>query len=217
MKKDKITPQLEIWKSSFGKNYTDRNIYSMTELDRFYNKQYGVSRTSMNDEFLSPVKKNIRNVLEIGANCGNQLVALQLMGFDRLYGIEFQEYPIEKAKNLTTGLDIIQGSALDIPFKNAYFDLVFTSGLLIHISPQNINKALDEIYRCAKKYIWGFEYFSNDYSEIVYRGNSNLLWKANFCKLYLDRFKDLRLVKEKQYKYIDNDNIDSMFLLEKIN
>jgi len=46
-------------------------------------------------------------------------------------------------------------------------------------------------------------------------GHTELLWKTNFVKLYLDTFPDLRIVKEKRFKYLDNDNVNSMFLLEK--
>jgi len=110
---------------------------------------------------------------------------------------------------------MIQGSVLDIPFKDNYFDLVFTSGLLIHISPSDIKKAIRQIYRCTKKYIWGFEYYADNYTEIVYRGKKNMLWKANFPRLYLNFFKDLKLLKGKKLKYLNNKNVDMMFLLKK--
>lgn len=52
------------------------------------------------------------------------------------------------------------------------------------------------------------------------RGRDGLMWKANFPKLYLDEFADLKLVKERKIRYRDSDNRDSdnrdiMFLLEK--
>lgn len=72
-----------------------------------------------------------------------------------------------------------------------------------------------EIYRCTKEYIWGFEYYSDKYTEIVYRKKKNLLWKANFSKMYLDLFSDLELVKERKLKYLNDNNVDSMFLLKK--
>lgn len=92
---------------------------------------------------------------------------------------------------------------------------MFTSGLLIHIAPSDIKVVIQEIHRCTKKYIWGFEYYADKYTEIVYRGKKNLLWKANFPKIYLELFKNLKLVKEKRLKYLNNDNIDAMFLLKK--
>lgn len=65
------------------------------------------------------------------------------------------------------------------------------------------------------RYIWGFEYYANEYTEIIYRGQRNLLWKANFPKIYTDNFPELKIVNTKFLKYLDNDNIDVMFLLKK--
>lgn len=76
---------------------------------------------------------------------------------------------------------------------------------------------MKEVYRCTREYIWGFEYYADEYTEIPYRGHSKLLWKANFARLYLDQFEDLELVKEERFKNLDSDNIDSMFLLRKKN
>ncbi|UCD55161.1 MAG: methyltransferase type 11, partial [Candidatus Omnitrophota bacterium] len=83
--------------------------------------------------------------------------------------------------------------------------------------PKDIKRAMKEIYRSSNKYIWGFEYYSKKYEEIIYRGKKNLLWKANFQKLYLELFNDLRLIKQKRLKYLNNKNIDMMFLLKKVN
>ncbi len=199
----------------FGEEYTDRNYMLPDEFDKLLYSRIGFYRTEQIDEFLSDLKLN--NILEVGSNVGNQLLLLQKKGFKNLYGIELNRYVVEKSKARAKGINIIQGSAFDIPFKNSYFDLVFTSGLLIHISPQDINNILDEIYRCSKKYIGGSEYFSEDYIEVNYRGQKELLWKTNFAKLYLDRFPDLKLIKERRYPYLaDRKLVDHAFLLKKI-
>ncbi|MCL0028476.1 methyltransferase domain-containing protein [Peptococcaceae bacterium] len=210
----KITKQMKKWAGEFGKEYTDRNALTLEEMERLCQKKYGVTRTEMNLEFIGDLERSIR-ILEVGSNIGNQLLCLQNMGFQTLYGIELQEYAVEISKSRTKHINIIQGSAFDIPFKDNFFDLVFTSGLLIHIAPSDIEQVLREIHRCTKKYIWGSEYFADSYTQVEYRGHTELLWKTNFVKLYLDTFPDLRIVKEKRFKYLDNDNLDSMFLLEK--
>lgn len=207
--------QEKTWAGQFGKDYTDRCTFSPEELDSLYKREYGISREEMNTRFLSGLGLENKRVLEVGCNVGNQLRMLQRMGFNNLYGIELQQYAIEKAKALTKRINIIHGVADDIPFKDGYFDMVFTSGVLIHISPGNINRVLDEIYRCSREYIWGFEYYADDYTEVNYRGHESLLWKTNFPKLYLDRFPELELVKEEKFKYLYNDNVDVMFLLRK--
>ncbi|ABN53433.1 MAG TPA: methyltransferase domain-containing protein [Hungateiclostridium thermocellum] len=207
--------QEKTWAGQFGKDYTDRCTFSPEELDSLYKREYGISREEMNTRFLSGLGLENKRILEVGCNVGNQLRMLQRMGFNNLYGIELQQYAIEKAKALTKRINIIHGVADDIPFKDGYFDMVFTSGVLIHISPGNINRVLDEIYRCSREYIWGFEYYADDYTEVNYRGHESLLWKTNFPKLYLDRFPELELVKEEKFKYLYNDNVDVMFLLRK--
>lgn len=210
----KITKQMKEWRGDFGKKYTDRNALSLNELDELYRKNYGITGIELNNLFIGESDRTVK-VLEVGSNIGNQLLLLQKMEFRNLYGIEINSYAVELSKLRTKNINIIQGSAFDIPFKDEYFDLVFTSGLLIHIAPSDIEVVMQEIHRCTKEYIWGFEYYADKYTEIVYRGKKNLLWKANFPRLYLDLFDDLELLKEKRLKYLNDNNIDIMFLLKK--
>ena len=205
---------MQEWAGQFGKEYTDRNALSLEETELLYKRNYGITHTEMNSKFIGDLDRDMR-VLEVGSNIGNQLLCLQEAGFKNLYGIELQSYAVELSKSRTKGINIIEGSAFDIPFKDGFFDLVFTSGVLIHISPEDITTVLDEIYRCTKQYIWCFEYYSDEYTQINYRGHADLLWKTNFSKLFLKRFKNLILVKEELFKYLTNDNIDAMFLLQK--
>ena len=210
----RITEQMKKWMDDFGKEYTDRNALTLDEMNELCRRNYGITRTELNNLFIGKLDRTVR-VLEIGSNIGNQLLLLQKTGFKNLYGIEVNNYAVELSKQRTKNINIIQGSAFDIPFKDGYFDLVFTSGLLIHIAPSDIEVVMQEIHRCTKDYIWGFEYYSDKYSEIVYRGKKNLLWKTDFAKLYLNLFDDLELIKEKRLKYLNNDKIDAMFLLKK--
>jgi pseudaminic acid biosynthesis-associated methylase len=205
---------MDFWKSKFGEDYTERNTHSMTELDSIYKEQYGYTRSEMNKAFIKEL--GVERTLEVGCNVGNILLNLQSIGLESLYGIELQHYAVERSKIRCQGINIIQGSAFDIPFKNSYFDLVFTSGVLIHLSPEDIKVAMDEMHRVSNKYIWGFEYYADQYTEIEYQGNENRMWKTNFAQLFLDRYDNLRLVKDKKYPYLKNGNIDHMYLLEKI-
>jgi len=205
--------QTKEWAGDFGQEYTDRNAITVKEMNSLYKQQYGINRSELNALFLGRLNRSIK-ILEVGANIGNQLLCLQKLGFTNLYGIELQRYAIlqSKAKDIC----LMQGSAYNIPFKDNQFDLVFTSGLLIHISPENVTRVLEEIYRCTNSYILGLEYFAKQPTEITYRGHSNLLWKADFARLYMKHFQDLNLIREKELNYLDNHNVDSMFLLRKV-
>ncbi|MDD5617612.1 MAG: methyltransferase domain-containing protein [Candidatus Omnitrophica bacterium] len=213
-RKKVLTYQMKKWGQDFGRNYTDRNNYTVDMMDRLYKKNYGITRTRLNELFVGGLKKSIK-ILEVGSNIGTQLASLQKMGFKNLYGIEINKYAIDRAKSKTKDINIIEGSIFDIPFKDRYFDLVFTSGVLIHINPKDIEKGLREIYRCASSYIWVYEFYSDRYENILYRGEKNLLWKANYPNVYTRIFPDLKIIKHKFLKYLENDNKDVMALLKK--
>ncbi len=209
------TYQRKTWEEQFGEEYLQRNVYSPDQLDNFYTKNYGKTKTELNENFLKDIPRDSK-ILEVGTNIGNQLLHLQSMGFTNLYGIEIQDRAINYAKHRTDGLNIIKGDALDIPFKDDFFDLVFTHGVLIHISPSNIKQAINEIHRVSNKYIWGLEYFAENYTDLDYRGKKNIMWKTNFMKLYLDNFNNLAIVNELKMPYLSSPElIDQMFLLQK--
>lgn len=208
------TTQTEAWSGDFGDSYTSRNPHTADGMDALYRKNFGLTRSELNREFIGGMDRASR-ILEVGTNTGAQLQLLHNMGFRKLYGIDVQAHALEKARQLAPGVELTPAEASDIPFGDDFFDVVFTSGVLIHISPENIARAIREIHRCSGRYIWGYEYFSADYTPIRYRGRDGLMWKANFPKLYLDEFADLKLVKERKIRYRDSDNRDIMFLLEK--
>ena len=210
--------QLKEWEGEFGSEYTKRNLYTLPEFDELHMSKHGITRSEAVEPFLGRLSRDMK-ILEIGTNVGLELKLLANMGFKHLYGIEINDDAIDISKKITQGLPIyiVKGSAFDIPYKDEYFDLVFTAGVLIHISPRYIKDALKEIYRVAKKYIWGNEYYAEEYEEVLYRGKKDLLWKTNFSKLYIDSFDDLKLVKEKRMKYFDTEKITGIFLLKKMN
>lgn len=210
----KKTRQETFWESSFGTKYTERNTFTPKQLDALNKKRLGITRTALNRAFLKALP--IHSILEVGSNVGNQLRLLQKMGYHNLYGIEINEHAVKRAKHVTNNINILHGSAFDLPFKDNYFDLVLTAGVLIHISPKNLKKAMQEIYRVSKKYIWGYEYYSSKTERITYRGNKDRLWKADYSKLYRTFFPKLKLVKEQRLSYRDGSgSVDTMFLLKK--
>lgn len=212
---NKPTDQMQFWNSSFGEEYTKRNPQSFEESDAFYQETFGIRRSLLNQEFLGSLDRNIK-ILEVGANICNQLVGLQKMGFQNLYGIELQAGAVNQARQKTQNINIIQGSAFDLPFKDSYFDLVYTSGVLIHLAPTDLAVAIKEIIRCSSRYIWGWEYFAETTQSVKYRGYENVLWKTNFPQKYTEVNSRLKLIKEKKVKYLNDNNVDQMFLIEKI-
>jgi pseudaminic acid biosynthesis-associated methylase len=205
---------MSVWADQFGREYTDRNSLSLAELDALYERNYGVTRRHLNEGFLNGVPLAAR-ILEVGCNAGNQLSLLNQMGYSNLYGIELQHYALLRARRNLTNIHLIEASALEIPFADNSFDVVFTSGVLIHIAPSDLPRVMGEIHRCTRDYIWGLEYYATETSEVHYRGHDSLLWKMDYAKLFLERFPDLELSRCERLRYLDSDKEDSIFLLQK--
>ena len=208
------TTQEKFWKGKFGQEYTDRNTRDIKEWEKFYIDTWGVNKQSINEKLIGHLPKDIK-ILEVGSNTGMQLNCFQQMGFINVYGIELQSYAVEKSKEITKGINIIQGSGFDLPFKDNYFDLVCTNGVLIHIHPNDHFRIMSEMFRCTKSYIMGFEYYASEIMDINYRGNTGFLWKADFSRLFMNNFSNLKELKRDYYKYLHNDNIDYAYLLQK--
>lgn len=180
--------QLKAWKGKFGEDYTDRNIVDWRKrIPLFRNIIKGL-----------PVK----SILEVGCNRGHNLVVLRkLLGEkSEIAGIEPNRYAFNIAKNNNLKLRVIPGNIFSIPFNDSSFDLVFTAGVLIHISIKDLKSAMKEIYRVSKKYILAIEYFAKKETEIEYRGFSSLLWKRDFPGYYLKFFPDLTLIRSGYWK-----------------
>ena len=204
------------WRDAFGDEYVKRNDFDLEGLDELYMGYFGVKRTDLNKDFLAHIDKEI-NILEVGCSTGMQLMALKELGFRNFFGIDVSKSGLKRAKENVPEGNFMHISGLDMPFKEGYFDLVFTSGVLIHQHPEkSLGKVIDEMYRTSKKYIWVYEYFSEKCEEIKrYEGHTEVLWKNDFMKLFLERHPDLKVVKEIKLKYKNNNNVDHMFLLEK--
>lgn len=196
------TSQLNLWRSEFGRDYTDRN-------DR--EKPERVTSWKRVLDGIAPAR-----VLEIGCNVGWNLEYLRRLGVAELYGIEPQLYAVERARWRGPQFGVLQGTAFDLPFKDGWFDLSFTSGVLIHISPETVGTALDEIYRVSKKWIVAIEYDDKKETEINYRGHAGALWKRDHGALWMNRFPNLREIRSIELGAADGYDDCTAHLFEKV-
>ena len=209
-----LTPQENFWSSDFGDHYNQRNTFSNEEFNSLYHKRYGLTRSDMNQRFLADLP--IETICEVGCNIGNQLAILQASGYNNLTGIDINKNAITVAQERLPSANIVEGSIFNLPFSDNQFDLVFTSGVLIHIQPTDLSKAMLEICRVSQRYIWGFEYYAPTSEEIEYRGVKDRLWRGDFAARYQKSCPGLTITKQEQFTYKDNATLsDAMFLLEK--
>ncbi|HLL23385.1 MAG TPA: pseudaminic acid biosynthesis-associated methylase [Kofleriaceae bacterium] len=171
------TDQLRLWRSDFGRAYTDRNDAARLErVDVWRRVLEGIPPGS---------------ALEVGCNVGWNLTYLSQLGWTDVHGVEPQAYAVSRAFRRAPELHIVQGDAFALPFADASMDLVFTSGVLIHIAPESLSGALSEIYRVSRRYIVAIEYDAPSEVALSYRGEQGALWKRDHGAVWQAAYPDL--------------------------
>jgi pseudaminic acid biosynthesis-associated methylase len=173
-----MSDQLRLWRSDFGRQYTDRNDVEKPERIVSWKRLLGD---------IVPER-----VVEVGCNVGWNLEYLSRLGATELYAVEPQAYAVARARARAPHFGVLQGTAFDLPFKDGFADLAFTSGVLIHIAPKDIGRAMDEIYRVSRRWIVAIEYDAPTEQAITYRGTSESLWKRDHGGIWQARYPELK-------------------------
>jgi len=210
------TEQTKVWKGEFGRAYSQRSTFdNADDFNQQHAARFGMTRDDLFAKLLSFLPRQGR-ILEVGCNLGYQLSSVGRAGFDRLYGIDIQLDCLETISRERPELLVVGGSGLALPFSDETFDLVMTHHVLIHFSERDLSSVLDEIYRVSRGHVLGIEYYAPKFTSIPYRGNKNLLWKADYAEIYRKRFPNMETVQEEKLIYLDRHGIsDSAFLLRK--
>ena len=134
-----------------------------------------------------------------------------------LNAVEINLSAVQELQKIVPKENIYTGSFTEFTSKKK-FDLVISRGVLIHLNPDDLEKAYKQLYDYSNKYILISEYFNPTPVSVEYRGFQNKLFKRDFCREILNLYKDLVLIdygflysSDKNYKYDDV----NWFLLEK--
>jgi pseudaminic acid biosynthesis-associated methylase len=174
---------IEFWTGEDGNKYIDRNAFTPLNVSR---------RAAMWERVFENIRAPNR-ILEVGANIGINIAALQkiMPPCVQYYGIEPNETAFNELQKIVSDPKMAGLSTADnIALPDSSIDVVFTSGVLIHIEPGMLLASCHEIHRVARRYVIAAEYFSDQPQQIGYRGN--YIWKRDFGQFYLDNFPDLR-------------------------
>ena len=133
------------------------------------------------------------SILEVGAGTGTNLIALSALTNARLMAVEPNDIARKQIPYDLVGT-IGPSLASNLPFMSGAAELVYTSGVLIHIPPDDLDVVMAEIYRVSSKYIACVEYFSDMPEEKQYRGEAGMLWKRDFGAYWLERYPDLSVI-----------------------
>ena len=204
--------QREFWLGDFGDSYMQRNN-SIEKVNEDYKKETGITVEQIFKIFFDNIDKKSK-ILELGCNIGLNIEILRKMGFHNLYGVELNKKALDIAKKNNKNVTFINSSIEDFK-SNETFDLVFTANVLIHINPSMLDSIIRKIINLTHRYIFGFEYYSDNLVEIKYRNYQNTCWKQNFPLLFKNISPSLQVIKEEKFHYLDSNLIDVAYLLQK--
>lgn len=201
-----LTEQEEFWAGNFGLDYMNRN--------------QGEEMVRQNVNLFSKILRyapEATSIAELGCNIGMNLIALKRISMNfKLRGYEINLEASRRAKNLGIA-EIINTTIIDPLATEVTFDLVFTKGVLIHISPNHLNNVYDNLYSLSHRYILVSEYYSPSPDKVTYRGHEDRLFKRDFAGELIDKY-GLTLVaygfNYRRDNYIPGDD-GTWFLLKK--
>ncbi len=185
--------QLEQWRGEVGRAYQERNPYEPRSAVPYFERV--------------AAGRNITSILEVGCNLGSKLGAwLTALPGVSISGVEPNAEAVAKAAAIPGVNKVVQGDAYKIPFGDESFDLVFTSGVLMHVPTERIDEAAKEIVRVAKRYVLAIEQRSVGEQEIQpkFRGIPHMWFSRDYTKLY-GKFDELAFLYRESYRewYLD--------------
>jgi len=168
-----MNEQERFWSGDFGNDYLRRNQVDWTARIPFWADVIGTT--------------GARSVHEVGCNAGWNLSAIRSPYPDvQLSGNDLNESAVAQARS--AGLRAFVGREI------CPSEMIFTSGVLIHVAPEYLAETMRSIVDASYRYVLAIEYEADKEEEIEYRGHTGKLWRRPFGKLYQDM--GLNLVKE---------------------
>ena len=165
------TAQEQFWRGGFGDDYVRRcGIVNWRARVPFWRHVIEITKP--------------RSILDVGCNAGLNLRAIRHIDpMLSLWGCDINQTALQAAAD--DGHSVVEASVFDLEgtwFEK--FDLVFSSGMLIHIGPSDIERAMRRIIAASKRYVLAVEYADEKEVEVSYRGYSERLWRRPFGAMY---------------------------------
>jgi pseudaminic acid biosynthesis-associated methylase len=177
------TEQQEFWIGNFGVDYINRNQSSDLQS----------SNLNFFAEVFSDLEIPLTSTIEFGANVGMNCLALKSLFPDiRFTGVEINNVAFELLGKIA---DLAICSSIENFTPDEKFDLAFTKTVLIHLNPNSLKRAYENLYESSNKYILIAEYYNPIPVSVVYRGHGSKLFKRDFASEIQSMYPDLQLVK----------------------
>lgn len=173
----------KLWAEEFGNAYVERN------------RAAGDVRASFWQAILEEFPA--RRVLEVGCNIGGNLRWIaSFMPPQHVYGVDINLKALDELHQNLSTVNALWSPARELPFRDGWFDLVFTIGVLIHQPESTLPLVMAEIVRCSRHYVLCGEYYAEQTTEVAYRNQPGALFKRDYGRIYQELFPGLQLRKQ---------------------
>jgi len=166
-----MSETIEFWRADFGDGYVERNRLDWAKRVPFW--RHIIDRT------------NAQSFLEVGCNIGLNLQAIRSLNSEfMMTGCDVNSKALGEAT--AAGFDVLQqeGHLIADLLGPECCDLAFTCGVLIHVSPDQLQATMEAIKTASSAYVLAVEYEAQEETEVEYRGHAGRLWKRPYGKLY---------------------------------
>lgn len=168
-----------LWAGDFGDEYVDRNLDAYDHRQAFW--QMVIERTRP------------QRTLEVGCNVGGNLRWVRRETDGLVCGVDVNRKALTTLQRNVEGCDTILSAARELPYRDRWFDLVFTMGVLIHQPELSLPVVMSEIVRCSSRFVLCGEYFAPSSVEVPYREQEGALFKRDYGALFGALFPELVL------------------------
>jgi pseudaminic acid biosynthesis-associated methylase len=173
-----------LWSEEFGDRYVERNRAASEQREPLWRWLHETHPFT--------------SVLEVGCNLGGNLRWLaELVEPREVWGVDINSRALREARAALPEVNAVYSPARSLPFRDARFELVFSTGVLIHQPPEALPVVMSEIVRCSRRYVLCGEYFADELTEVPYRGERGALFKRDWGALYESLFPELRLLERR--------------------
>jgi ubiquinone/menaquinone biosynthesis C-methylase UbiE len=135
-------------------------------------------------------------ILEVGGGAGDNLRAIDMIYEQSRAPLKLLACdPNEAArKSMADVATVMNGDLSALPYASGSVDLVFTSGVLIHVPPNDLDQALSEIHRVSKRWVLSIEYYNNVPEAVPYRDMPGMMWRRDWGEAWMEKFPNLKLI-----------------------
>lgn len=127
----------------------------------------------------SVIKLGAKSLLEVGCNCGPNLYNVWKYCQIPVAGIDANEDAINEAQGALPVGDLDVGNLLKLPWNDKSWDVVLSDAVLMYIPPEEIEQALAEMARVAKRAIIILDWYDDSTKGIA----KDFHWARNYPRL----------------------------------